>query len=205
MPAWRNGEHNRPRFIKLPLCLWSLSHSHYNYVYAAGDPVGAMPPFTLSCQVRIRCVHIFGEWALVVHFNRRGAALHISHIKALLVLPGLWSTLDLLSHFGRLLSLFIVLQEFTDQKDCPLALHLVACSSHVLHLLNQPFILCWNGGSDSSSWQIIYFCIPPPPPPSRKDVSFTLTQCSLSLMDHCPPIITLNVHSHVCLYWIVFL
>ncbi|KAI9539301.1 Protein sidekick-2 [Dissostichus eleginoides] len=86
-------------------CCWKGAgvKSHYNSVYAAGDPVGAMPPFNLSCQ------------------------------------------------------------EFTDQKDCPLALHLAACSTHCLHLPNQPFILCWNGGSDSSSWQIIYFCIPPPP------------------------------------------
>lgn len=55
-PAWCSGKHNGPWFIKLPqVPVVFVSQPLKFCVYAAGDPAGAMPPFNLSCQVRIRC------------------------------------------------------------------------------------------------------------------------------------------------------
>ena len=86
-----------------------------------------MPPFNLSCQVRIRCFHICGEWAVVVQLDCWGQLLCTaatlkpswsSHASSS------WSSPDLPSRCRWLLSALVVLQEFMVQKDRPLALHL---------------------------------------------------------------------------------
>lgn len=140
-----------------------------------------MPPFNLSCQVRIRCFHIFGEWAVVVQLDCWGQLL----CTAATLKPSwsshasFWSSPDLPSRFGWLLSALIVLQEFMVQKDRPLAFHLdwKPAAGTATHLPNQPLSL-----RSSLEWKrrqffmasALAFLPPSTPVSSRKDVSFTL-------------------------------
>ena len=148
-----------------------------------------MPPFNLSCQVRIRCFYICGEWAVEVQLDCWGQLLCTAA-----TLKPFWSShasfgssLDLPTHFGWLLSAFIVLQEFLVQEDCPLAFHLdlKPAAGAAMHLLNPPLSLC-----SSLEWGKRQFVLASALPPSNpvyswKDVSFT----NRSQMNTCPLVI----------------
>ncbi len=105
-----------------------------------------MPPFNLSCQVRIRCFYICSEWAVVVQLDCSGQLF----CTAATLKPswsshaGFGSSLDLPTHFGWLLSVLIVLQEILVQKGCPLAFHLdlKPAAGTAMHLPNRPLSLC---------------------------------------------------------------
>lgn len=80
-----------------------------------------MPPFNLSCQVRIRCSYICGEWAVLVQLDCWGQLLCTSSTlkPSWSSKASYWPSLDLSTRFGWLLSLHIVLQEFLVEKGLP--------------------------------------------------------------------------------------
>lgn len=152
-----------------------------------------MPPFNLSCQVRIRCFYIRSEWDIEVQLDCWGQLLC-----TVATLNPSWSShasfgsfLDLLTHLAGLLLGLILLQVFPG----PEAWSLVSRNCHAPVKLTSE-------RSDSSSWPVLFCFLLPPPISSRQDAIFTLTHRSLSAIVKCPPVTHLV---WVCVYRHVFL
>lgn len=105
-----------------------------------------MPPFNLSCQVRIRCFYIRGEWAVEVQLDCWGQLLcTAATLKPPLVLPcQFWVFPRSVDPFRWAFIHAHRAAGIRGPEGCPLAFHLGLnpTAETAMHLPNSPVSLC---------------------------------------------------------------